>query len=156
MDELKAAKVTVLSVYEVASDETREALENIFGADKFVPSQIRSYEDACRMLGIDPIRIEKFAFLGTEANHHYSYHKLTVIAKALNDGWAPDWKNDDESKYYPWFDFSSGRGLSSDGCARGYASSDVGSRLCFKSRELAEYAGKQFNDLYEDYMLIRQ
>lgn len=155
MDELKAAKVTVLSVYESASDETREALENIFGADKFVPSQIRTYEDACRKLGIAPTRIEKFAFLGIEANHHYAYHKLTVIARALNDEWTPDWKNDDENKYYPWFDFSSGRGLSYGAYVSDYSYSHVGSRLCFKSRELAIYAGKQFTSIYADFMTFQ-
>lgn len=155
MDELKAAKVTVLSVYESASDETREALENIFGADKFVPSQIRTYEDACRKLGIAPIRIEKFAFLGIEANHHYAYHKLTVIARALNDEWTPDWKNDDENKYYPWFDFSSGRRLSYNDFAHASTDSSVGSRLCFRTYELAEYAGKQFADIYSDLMQIK-
>ena len=31
----------------------------------------------------------------------------------------------------------------------------VGSRLCFKSRELAEYAGKQFKDIYEEYYVIK-
>lgn len=34
------------------------------------------------------------------------------------------------------------------------STTNVGSRLCFKSVEQAEYAGKQFIDLYEDLMLI--
>ena len=30
----------------------------------------------------------------------------------------------------------------------------IGSRLAFKTKELAEYAGKQFADLYADYLGI--
>ncbi len=33
---------------------------------------------------------------------------LSYIAKALNEGWTPDWTNGNEYKYYPWFDLSKG------------------------------------------------
>ena len=33
---------------------------------------------------------------------------------------------------------------------------DVGSRLCYKTRELATYAGRQFEGLYNDFLLIKK
>ncbi len=32
----------------------------------------------------------------------------------------------------------------------------IGTRLCFKTCELAQYAGRQFADLYADFYLIRK
>ena len=87
--------------------------------------------------------------------------KLIIIAEALNEGWTPDWSNDEEWKYYPWFDLEEslkkepGSGLSYGGCDIDGSLSTVGSRLAFKTRELAKYAGEQFSVLYEDYFLIR-
>jgi hypothetical protein len=49
----------------------------------------------------------------------------------------------------------SGSGLSYDVYDYWRAVASVGSRLCFKSRELAEYAGKQFIDIYTDFFIIK-
>lgn len=105
-----------------------------------------------------------------------SYLKLRIITAALNEGWTPQFTKD-EWRYFPWFilytqeeidhmdedeksrvvyrsyyNASAGGGVA---CA--YANSDasnavaaIGSRLAFKSRELAIYAGKQFIELYAD------
>ncbi|MCS3134819.1 hypothetical protein NXW30_22015 [Phocaeicola vulgatus] len=32
-----------------------------------------------------------------------AYHKLTVITRALNNGWKPNWDDQNEWKYYPLF-----------------------------------------------------
>ena len=36
------------------------------------------------------------------------------------------------------------------------ANATVGSRLCYKTRELATYAGRQFEGLYNDFLLIKK
>ena len=90
-------------------------------------------------------------------NHIIGNQELIVIAKALNEGWTPDWQNDNQYKYFPWFDMdnssSAGRFsfLASDSL---YSYSLVGSRLCFKSEELADYAGTQFLELYRELFVI--
>jgi hypothetical protein len=48
----------------------------------------------------------------------------------------------------------SGVGFSYVDCVRWLTSSDVGSRLCFKSSELAEYAGKTFESIYKDFLTL--
>ena len=100
----------------------------------------------------------RFSIENLEIPKHIIAHlQLIIIAKALNEDWTPDWSDDDVYKYYPWFNMESSS-------AGGFVYCDsfnwnsvtyVGSRLCFKSRELAEYAAKQFQNIYEDYFVIK-
>ena len=120
-------------------------------------SKIKTFEAACKKLKIDPEKCLPDV-KGMPEHHQDStiaYAKLVIIAEALNDGWKPDWSNMEEWKYYPWFDMSSGSGLSFLGFADLYSLSFVGSRLCFKSAELAKYAVTQFKDLYEKYFVLK-
>jgi hypothetical protein len=120
-------------------------------------SKIKTYEAACKALGIDPEKsLPKVT--GVPKQHKdaiVAHAKLVIITEALNEGWKPNWKDSGEYKYYPWFNMSSGSGLSFHDCVGWDSRSTVGSRLCFKSRALAEYAGKQFKKLYEQYFVIK-
>ena len=109
-----------------------------------------------------------------------AYLKLRIITYALNEGWKPKITNG-ESRWYFWYDLINkerydklsaeekscviSRGGSSANAYYGlvyahpnyaYLGSGTcyGSRLVFKSEELAEYAGKQFVEIYEGYCLI--
>ena len=122
-----------------------------------ITDKVKSFEDACKVLGIET-KLPEVSML--PINHQkatIAHYKLVIIAEALNEGWKPNWDNWDEIKYHPWFDMegsSSGSGFAFGGYGSWVADSYVGSRLCFKSRELAEYAGKQFTEIYKEYMTI--
>ena len=115
--------------------------------------KITSYEDACKVLNIQPINEEVFnAFPKEDQRSMLAYHKLTVITRALNNGWKPNWDDQNEWKYYPLFRYVNA-GLS---CAITYYSAAIalasfGSRLCFPTSALAKYAAEHFADLYRDY-----
>jgi hypothetical protein len=83
-----------------------------------------------------------------------AYRLLKLLAKALNQGWTPDWNNHNEYKYFPWFEMGGSSGFRFFGSVNWVSSSFVGSRLCYKTRELSDYAGKQFIDLYKQFMTI--
>lgn len=83
-----------------------------------------------------------------------AYRLLKLLAKALNQGWTPDWDNPNEYKYFPWFEMGGSSGFRFDASGHWRSASDVGSRLCYKTRELSDYAGKQFIDVYKQFMLI--
>lgn len=83
-----------------------------------------------------------------------AYKLLKLICKSLNEGWTPNWNDSNEKKYIPWFKMGSS-GFRYDAYAYWRTVSAVGSRLCFRSEELAKYAGTQFQDIYERYMLIK-
>lgn len=117
--------------------------------------RIKSFEEACAVLGLDPTQLPVVTNLPEkDQNAIIAFYKLTIIIRALNEGWEPNWKNWDEYKYYNYFFVRSGSGFvfSSTDCTDAFAY--FGSRLCFKSRELAEYALSQFKELYLQYLLI--
>lgn len=78
--------------------------------------------------------------------------KLMLIAEVLNEGWEADWNDRTQVKYYPWLYYAGG-GSGFSYHDYGYAGSDsfVGSRLVFRTRELAKYAATQFIDIYNDF-----
>lgn len=66
--------------------------------------EIKSYEDACKVLGVQPISENAVAaFPAEDRKSMLAYHKLTIITRAINGGWKPDWDNTNQYKYYPIF-----------------------------------------------------
>ncbi|GAB1462206.1 hypothetical protein [Pedobacter sp.] len=112
---------------------------------------IKSFEDACAFENVD---IAAFNSLVKDLPDDIAaYMKLRIIVKAINGGKSMDFKNTNENKYYPWFNAAgSVSGFSYyyyyyvDGC------SSVSSRLCFIDSKRAEYAGKQFLSIYNEYI----
>lgn len=84
-----------------------------------------------------------------------AYRILKLLAKSLNEGWTPDWDNSSQYKYFAYFWMGGSSGFRCRGYVYWHSTSDVGSRLCFKSRELAQHAGEQFTDVFKQFMLIK-
>ncbi|MDR0692560.1 MAG: hypothetical protein LBF69_05940 [Prevotellaceae bacterium] len=119
-----------------------------------ITEKVKTFEDACEVLGLNPESLPIVENLSKkDSKNIIAYYKLIIIIRALNEGWEPDFQNWNERKYWNWFY------IASDGAAAGFAYAStyfaqpdspalVGSRLCFKTRELAVYAHEQFRDLY--------
>lgn len=117
-------------------------------------TQIKTFEDACNKLGIDPTALPDVSRIPEKHRAHtIANYKLIIIAEALHEGWEPNWDDYNEYKYYPWFRMS-GSGFSCFDYGDDISISYLGSRLCFKSRDIAKYAGEQFTELYKEQMLI--
>ena len=114
---------------------------------------IKTFEEACEKTGRNPNALPDVSMLPkADREAVIAYYKLMVIAEALNDDKDfPNWDDDDQYKYYPWFAMDSARGFSCVGYVFVGSISLVGSRLCFKSIELTRYAGTQFVELYKLY-----
>lgn len=151
-----------------------------------ITERIKTFEDACKELGNQNIWVQGYEdatrsdFLTPDL---LAYLKLRIICAALNEGWKPRF-TEGETRWYPWHWFYTQEemdGMSeaekSDRCmmttggyrteyagfasgdsyyAPSYSATNVGSRLCLKSEELAEYCGKQFIELWADFKLIRK
>jgi hypothetical protein len=118
--------------------------------------EIKSFEDACKKLGIEPL-LPDFGMIPEKSqNPMLAHYQLCIIAEAINGGWVPDWTDWSQYKYYAWFRMgsASGSAFSFRDFVRWRTYSSAGSRLCFKTREMAEYAGKQFEQLYKEYFVI--
>ena len=85
-------------------------------------------------------------------------NKLFTIAEAWNkaDNFIPDFSNRNQYKYFPWFvynDKAAGFVYAYTGHAASIARASIGSRLFFSTSERAEQFGKQFIDLWNDFLL---
>lgn len=124
--------------------------------------KVITFEEACEALKLNPVTvIPDFSVFPEKHQKAMAAHaKLIIIVEAVNDGWTPNWDDTNERKFELWPDIEkdetkpSGFGLSYDDCAYWTSNTDVGSRLCFKSREAAEHTFETFKQLYEDYLLI--
>lgn len=119
---------------------------------------------------------------GDEVFDIVTYLKLRIITAALNEGWTPKFVKG-ECRYYLYFFFYSKkewddlpddskrkRGILCSGrkqpggclgvdCDTSYRftsleQASVSSHLCFKNKELALYAGKQFASLWLDFYYL--
>lgn len=163
--------------------------------DRPVTERIKTFEDACKELGDNhPFVVAwKSSYQGCENWSDDSdiadliaYHKLKIITAALNEGWVPQFTQD-EWRWCPFFLLRTdeelaeksdewrqahtvipfdqadeaikahcGFAFADSTCAPSNAYADVGSRLCYKSEALAVYSGRQFADLWADFYLIRK
>lgn len=146
-----------------------------------VTERIKTFTDACNALGDEHPLVKEYLRVADGniiLDDLYAYLKLRIIVAALNEGWEPKF-TEDEYRYFPWFycytkeeydkldDEEKGRCVlrsgsstsSGGGFVSCYAGSDAshshtygGSRLAFRTRELAAYAGRQFIEEWADFM----
>ena len=146
-----------------------------------VTERIKTFEDACNALGdehpfVTQYRLSAGAFKGDpQVEDFIAYLQLRIITYALNEGWEPQFL-EDEYRYFPYFvlytqaeidamdDDDKAQLLCVGGSAYGgarcglscadsnngfsYSDTSIGARLAFKSSELAKYAGNQFREIY--------
>lgn len=149
---------------------------------KDIKERVKTFEDALTILGNDnQTVIDYFAISRTRCTDDiFAFAKLRVIAAALNEGWEPTFDKD-ERRYYPWFylyaqkeyeeldedeknsccaplrSYSNAHASGGLVCANAsstgsHSLSNDGVRLAFKTEELAEYCGKQFIDIWADFL----
>ena len=147
-----------------------------------VMERVKTWDDVVRELGYDPVeRLLDHTELGDGFQiepDEIAYIKLKAIATVLNEGWTPKFVKG-EWRWFPWFYLytqeeidkmtpekrsrvvlrSFNYAYAGGGVAFASACNDssvantyYGSRLAFKSEELAVYAGKQFTDIWADFV----
>ena len=125
---------------------------------RFNYKSIKTFEDACKKLGIDTTKLPDVSMIPAEFSKPIiAAYKLMIAYKAINDGWVPDWNNYSQYKYYPWFRvLSSGFGFSHAGYGYANSGTAVGSRLCTNTAVKALFIGKYFESEYKDYFLYSE
>ena len=122
---------------------------------------------------------EHYSFRQSLDKHTLAYLKLRVITSALNDGWLPP-QDTITNVWYPLFflytpdelaalskqektayhmlSIVKNSSILGFGCLTAYKApnmaANVGSHLCLRTPELAEYCGRQFIELWADMLLI--
>lgn len=145
-----------------------------------VRERIKTFEDAYNELGIKHPFVQAYDRWENEGLNGQpdieAFLKLRIITAALNEGWEPKFTSD-EKRWFPWFWLytqdeidkmdeeekarvvfrSVSYANTNGGVSSAYAYYDsasvnayYGCRLAFKTEELADYAGKQFVEIYAD------
>lgn len=175
---------------QISKEQVINEMTKAFGEEALksqdIKERIKTFEDAVNAIGEDHPIVAQYktinsAFKEADNNLHlFAYTRLAIIAEALNEGWRPEY-TEDEYRYYPWFGLYTqeeyddmddedkercrfvGRSVSNAYAYGGlvyasayngsaYSNTFIGSRLAFKSRELAIYCGKQFIEIWINYL----
>ena len=170
------------------SDEAKALLKDLFGEKFFTRptlddhTTIKTYEDACEALGIEPVDFANLAV----PDHIKALMKLETISRAL---WGKSWEPKPQAEWdgrtfywFPWFclytkdevenikrnpedydcaalfggiaSYGASAGL---GCLRTYyrpadTDANFGFRLCQESKEKARYFANTFAELWVEYL----
>lgn len=180
------------AAYAVADENLKPVLRAMFpDADltednRPVTDRIRTFEDAVEALGEEhPFVVAYRAIEDIDecSGDIEAYLKLRIIVAALNEGWEPQF-TENEWRYVPVHFLYTDEELSDkdeewkrDRCliptgdyvteyaglasalshiAPSHTFAHFGSRLCLKSSDLATYCGKQFIELWADFWLLRR
>ena len=149
-------KEKMVQLYEKSDNELKKKLIDIFGEDYFPKKTIetvRTIDDAFRIWNTsesEKLEIEKIASIDEKA-----YRELKIITKALNgDDWEANYNDSSQKKWSPWFSTSaSGFAFRNSGFDYSHTTTLLGARLCFKSKEISDYAGNQFLQQYKSFLI---
>lgn len=201
---MEIKKENVIAAYQTGDDRVKDMLRTMFPDIEFeagtqadnrpITERVKTFEDACRELGNHPFVKAAKAPCGqcddcescNVANMEsdlVAFLKLRVICAALNEGWEPQF-TEDEYRWYPLHflitedeieeedeEWKQRKALIDTGdyvtdfagfayAHSHYVASDatalIGSLLCLKSEVLSDYCGTQFIRLWADFKLRRK
>ncbi|HMG93208.1 MAG TPA: hypothetical protein VK589_24295 [Chryseolinea sp.] len=151
---MQTLKIEIPKGYEIDSfDKLSGEIKFKAAKPKNVMERIKTIDDVLADNGITQSTFNDWS--EGLSQDEVAYRTLKLLTKSLNEGWVPDWSNSKEYKYFPWFEMNGSSGFRFCDDGFWYSTSAVGSRLCFKTSELAEYAGRQFTFLYNRFLIIQ-
>lgn len=155
--ELSDAKARV--IYATATPEIKMLLEENFDKKVLagnIMDRIKTWEDAAAEYGIDPVT--SLPYQSPVNNRQVAanaFFVLDVIAEVLREGVILDWTNDQQQKWYCWFNkYNSGSGFSFGGTAYdwSFTNTNGGARLCVDTQDKAKYMGTQFLSIFNQFL----
>jgi hypothetical protein len=147
-------KIKIPEGFEIDSFEASTGEIKFKAIPKDIKERIITLNDVLRENGIEEKKFRESC--EGLPDDEVAYKMIKEIVKAFNEGWTPDWTDSSQYKYYPWFKMGSpsGGGFSYGVYGHGHAGSSVGSRLCYKSADLAKHAGQLFESIYKDFLTL--
>lgn len=154
--ELTVDKKNALKAWNEADTKGKKLLENLYGKCTFenqkVQDRVKTFEDALEETGRPDV--PDFSMLPDDLVEYFeAVYKTVVLAEALNEGKKVDIYDSNKYRYYPYFypnssassfAFNDSNYDATPACAGG------GSRLSFVSRELSDYAGETFKNIFQN------
>lgn len=112
--------------------------------------RIRDYSDICEELIEKKLTLEDFIqFPEVLRKRLLACAKLDQIKRLVNGKWTADFKDPNQDKWYPYFEFRKGLGLVFL-ASHGPRGAFRGAVALFKDQETSDFVGTTFVDLYKD------
>jgi hypothetical protein len=148
---LKITDTLARKIYPGATPELKSIMEESCGGKSFfeqkITDRVNSLDDVFEVMDID----QDDFYSGYDTPSVRAFKEMELVTKCLNEGWIPDWNDYNERKWHLWFEHSGPSGFRLGGVLCTHSLSDVGSRLVFKSENLARHAFKIIPDSYRIY-----
>jgi hypothetical protein len=145
---------TARKIYPTAAPELKAILEDSYSKQFFsgkIIDRILSMEDVCAEKGIS-INDSRYTMGDPD---DIAFRMVKDFTEVLNEGWKPNWNDGNERKWFIWWLMDApGFRLYDIHCYWTNSCTSAGSRLCFKSEELARHAAKVFQPIYKQLMTI--
>ncbi|MCB0460352.1 MAG: hypothetical protein KDC74_10110 [Flavobacteriaceae bacterium] len=149
---MKTLKIEIPKGFEVASFYQESGEIKFRPTPVDVTDRIKTLDDVYADNGTSKEEFEQeYGFL---PDHVKAYLQMEMIASSFNEGWEADWTDSSQRKYFQYFymgEKSGSSGFRFSVCVYWAADSLVGSRLCFKSYELAEHTVNLFLEVYKRF-----
>lgn len=139
----------ILKAHKAADSGQRSLIEKYFDVSIINLLSFNTYSKVCKELGEKELLVGDFSFLPLERRiKALNQAKIQQLEKFFNEGWVPNWKDQSENKYYPYFTLNSSGGLGFDGSS--YRRSGFSAVAGFyKDQETSDFIGRNFIDIYE-------
>lgn len=136
--DMKTFKIEIPDGYEI--DKNKSTFENIvFKQIKNPMDEVYKYHNTTE---------EEFNSLYTNLPKHIkAYAKETLIVEFYNKGWKPDWSDNNQKKFYPWFYMDNFYLFNVGYCGE---DSNCSERLCFKNSKDCEEAVEKYLDIFKE------
>jgi len=137
--------------YKEANDAQKLLIEKYFDIEKpkNLLKDIKNFDDILKISGKTLKDILIYPNPKTKKEIRLNaFNKIELIKEVLNGEWEEDWNNDNQYKYYPYF--TALDGFAFFDCYFG-SYVFVSGVAFYKSKEIAEFAGKTFLKEYKEF-----
>ena len=135
--EINGVKITLTK--EQLQEIAKQTQEDIFTAT--------TYSEVCKRLEEKELQLSDFGFTNNaDIRKILSFARIKQLERYFNQGWALDWTNQSERKYYLWYEFKNSGWVFNGVYGLSYISgTEVG---FYKTEEIANHVQKYFNSEY--------
>jgi len=151
---LKIELEKAVEAYNNGSAEIKKLLIDLHGEEHFlidIKDRVKGYKDALKVLCRHGLTLDAFT-LGRsdkQAKREFARHKIVTVIEAINEGWIPNWDNENEYKWFNYFRNKS-RGFSSGSYY--YNVCNSGSDLAIQSSDKADYVALIMREEYIEFL----
>lgn len=149
----EANREDVLETYNSADNQTKKAMEKLFGKEKFTSSSdwIKLWDKFCADNNLT-VGLPHATPKTTDEEWDNSCVMLRHIFKVRRKDWKPDFTDGSQYKWFPVFKVTdSGFAFSGSDTVSWHSCADVGSRLCLPTEKMSDGIAREFLPIFEKF-----